>query len=711
MLTTSPDKDPDFTGRDEPVFDMKLIAPNLRFIREDYGPEVEEQLYEVWGISREETRERNRWITYDCALALNKAMVEVTGDPEVTYKAGLRSSETSELGAVYYAAKLLATTRLIYTRFPTWGKSMTNITEYELLDISDNEARFEFRVKEGYPDHPLFDAKRKGILASIPLSQGLPPAEIIEEQCINEGAPTCIYRVRWTTPGSKYRFMSTMTVLGTALGLGSGFLLPGHPALWAVGGLFAGLGLGGLRRMARRARLALDKTRMQEGQIGTLEGLIHTQRDQATRLQTLREISDLLHRSTGERELIATATERICKRLRFERVIYWRAENDRLMPAGGAGIAPELAAAMGELWLPLKPSTEGRPLDLPLFGRVLESGEGQRINDVGAYRDQLTPRGQALLDRISPGPFVVVPVRSEGVGVGVLAADRPHQGAGVSDADQSMLEQVANQLGLALDNVRMLESLRQQKQELENNLMLTEKFSQYLQPNVVQRLRENPSERLEIGGTTIRASVLFSDIKGFTEWAEGRESAEVVDCLNQYFREMDAIIARTGGILDKRMGDGLMVVFLHPPGSSTDLFEAGLDDEDTPRHPAERALEAALDMQREARRQAELGADSGFPGKPIRVGVAHGWVHAGNIGSEHRIEYTVMGDTVNVASRLEHMCTPGSVFTTRLTLHNAGASQFPATPLGPTKLKGRKEPVQVMRLLTDDEIEGMGGEV
>jgi adenylate cyclase len=280
----------------------------------------------------------------------------------------------------------------------------------------------------------------------------------------------------------------------------------------------------------------------------------------------------------------------------------------------------------------------------------------------------------------------------------------------VTDADQSMLEQVANQLGLALDNVRMLDRLREQKKQLENELMLTEKFSHYLPTNVVQRLRDNPAERLEIGGKTIRASVLFSDIKGFTNWAEGRDSEEVVSKLNGYFREMDAIIAETGGILDKRMGDGLMVVFLHPPGVNTELLEEAMEDDGTPRprHPAERALEASTAMQREARRQQDLGTDSDYPGLPIRIGVAHGWLNAGNIGSRHRIEYTVIGDTVNVASRLEQLGQEGEVLTTRLTLHNAGASNFPATPLGPQRLKGREEPVQVMRLLSDEEIEALG---
>jgi class 3 adenylate cyclase len=700
--------DPDYTGREDRVFQAALLAPNLRFIRQVYGPEAEERLYQAWGVTREEAEDGTRWLSYDKALALNKAMVRVTGDPDVTYKAGLMHAETSEVGALFYIAKLLATPRAVYSRLPGWGKDLSKITAYELLEIREGEALLEFRMKDGYPDHPLLDAKRRGTLAAIPMSFGLPPAVVVEEACMNRGDPTCIYRVTWQTPGSKYTVGIALMVLGAVAGFLLGLTIHGHPMWWAAAGLLGGLLVGALRRGVRRLRLAQDKMRLQEGQIGTLEELAKEQREQASRLEVLREISNLLHRLTGEGELVLTATDLICRRLDFARVLYWRADGDRLVPAGGAGLSEGVSGGMQDLWLPLNPELDGRPADLPLFGLVLQSMQGRRVADVASFRAKLSPRGQAMLDRLAPGPFVVVPVRSEGVGVGVLAAEREGGGT-VSDADQSMLQQVANQLGLAMDNARMLDRLMDQKKRLEHELMLTEKFSHYLPSNVVKGLRDNPEKRLEIGGDTIRASVLFSDIKGFTEWSEGRPSEEVVALLNGYFREMDAIIARTGGILDKRMGDGLMVVYLHPPGSNTAICEQGLDDPDAPRHPAQRALEAALAMQREARRQAVLGIEGGFPGLPIRIGVAHGWLNAGNIGSAHRIEYTVIGDTVNVASRLEQLCEPGDVVTTRLTLHNAGASSFPATPLGPQKLKGRNEPVHAMRLLRDEEIEGLGG--
>ncbi len=705
--------DPDYTGREDRVFQAVLLAPNLRFIRKVYGPEVEEEIYRVWGVNREEAADGSRWITYDTALALSKAMVEVTGDKEITYKAGLMHSETTELGPVFYIAKLLAAPRAVYARIPGFGKDLSKITSYKLLDIGDNHARLEFTLQDGYPDHPLLDAKRRGTLAAISMSFGLPPAEVTEETCMNRGDPSCIYMVRWESPGSKYKIGGALMVLGAVLGVGMSWLIHGSAAWWGLAGALLGLIYLAMHRALRRQRMAQDRMRTQEGEIGALEELARNQSDQASRLEVLRQISDLLHKSTDETALILTATELVSKQLAFARVLYWKVEGDRLVAASGAGVDDSLLSGMGALWLPLNPDTDGRDPDLPLFGRVLQTMKGRRIPDVAAFREQLTTRGKAMLDRIAPGPFVVVPVRSQGEGVGLLAAERREGGTTVTDADQSMLQQVANQVGMAMDNVRYLQGLQRQKKELEAALLLAQKYAHYLPTPVVDQLREDPSLALELGGKPIRATVLFSDIKGFTQWAKDRDPKTVVARLNRYFAAMDEVIAETGGILDKRMGDGLMVVFLHPEGITTDFFDLIVDDDDDgatgdpPQHPAERALDCAQSMQREVTRLAASDEEHGFPGLSIRIGVAHGDLVAGNLGSRHRLEYTVIGDVVNVASRLEQLCTPGSVFTTRLTLHHAGATRYPATPLGARVLKGREGRVEVLKLLNDEEISAM----
>jgi adenylate cyclase len=162
-------------------------------------------------------------------------------------------------------------------------------------------------------------------------------------------------------------------------------------------------------------------------------------------------------------------------------------------------------------------------------------------------------------------------------------------------------------------------------------------FQYYLDPSVVHRLLEAP-ERLRLGGESRQCSVLFSDIAGFTGIAEKLPPEKLVMMMNLYLGEMTEIIIRHGGFLDKYIGDAIMAVF----GAPVEL-----------ENHAEAASLAALDCHR---RLAELSRDfeqRGLPPLQSRIGVNTGSMVVGNMGSETRMNYTAMGDAVNLASRLE----------------------------------------------------------
>jgi adenylate cyclase len=162
-------------------------------------------------------------------------------------------------------------------------------------------------------------------------------------------------------------------------------------------------------------------------------------------------------------------------------------------------------------------------------------------------------------------------------------------------------------------------------------------FQYYLDPSVVHRLLEAP-ERLRLGGESRQCSVLFSDIAGFTGIAEKLTPEKLVTMMNLYLGEMTEIIIQHGGFLDKYIGDAIMAVF----GAPVELVNHG-----------EAACRAALDCHR---RLFELSLDfeqRGLPRLRCRIGVNTGSMVVGNMGSETRMNYTAMGDAVNLASRLE----------------------------------------------------------
>ncbi|WP_243237405.1 CHASE2 domain-containing protein [Heliobacterium chlorum] len=164
-------------------------------------------------------------------------------------------------------------------------------------------------------------------------------------------------------------------------------------------------------------------------------------------------------------------------------------------------------------------------------------------------------------------------------------------------------------------------------------------FGRYVSPTVVDQLLSRP-EMVHLGGQRVDTTILFSDIRGFTSYSEGRTPEEVVGRLNEYFSRMTQVIFKHGGTLDKFMGDGIMAVFGAP-----------IADPDHALH----ALEAAKEMCSTLEEMNQGWRERGEPLFNLGVGLNSGPVLAGNIGSEERMEYTVIGEDVNLSSRLESL--------------------------------------------------------
>ena len=166
---------------------------------------------------------------------------------------------------------------------------------------------------------------------------------------------------------------------------------------------------------------------------------------------------------------------------------------------------------------------------------------------------------------------------------------------------------------------------------------LQEMFSRYASSELVDTLLKNPGS-INIGGSTKNATILFSDIAGFTKLSSRMTPEGVVKTMNQYLSRMTEVVLNHEGEIDKFIGDAVMARF----GVLVDLPNPGLA--------AVRTAWAMLEELKVLLADWEKEQKEGFS---IRIGIASGPVLAGNIGSERRMEFTVMGSTVNLASRLE----------------------------------------------------------
>ncbi len=236
-----------------------------------------------------------------------------------------------------------------------------------------------------------------------------------------------------------------------------------------------------------------------------------------------------------------------------------------------------------------------------------------------------------------------------------------------------------NELGLAIND--MAKGL-QERERLKTG------FARYVSQHVLERLLHTEGS-LKLEGERRKITVLFSDIRQFTTLSENLPPEQVVSLLNSYFERMIEVIFRNQGTLDKFLGDGLMVEFGAP-----------LEDDKQEIH----AVTCALEMNKEL---AKLGAQWEREGRPrfeIGVGIHTGFAIVGNIGSERRIEYTAIGDTVNVASRLQVATKTlnSPILISETTFSALPQSMFKHKSLGPLQLRGRGSEVNVYSILPFD---------
>ncbi len=210
--------------------------------------------------------------------------------------------------------------------------------------------------------------------------------------------------------------------------------------------------------------------------------------------------------------------------------------------------------------------------------------------------------------------------------------------------------------------------------------LMQDSFGKYVGAEVLNLILDNPKS-VWLKGRRTEATVLFTDIRGFTSYSEVKEPEEVVEKLNDYFDIASRIILEHGGYVDKFVGDAVLGVFGVPAPHPDHI---------------ERAVQAAFEMQKAFVRKGEQLQNPLL--QAVGIGLNTGVVVSGNIGSQAKMEYTVIGDTVNVASRLNGLAGPGEVILSK-SIYQALQGQITAEARPPQKIKGKLEPLEVFRLL------------
>ena len=283
--------------------------------------------------------------------------------------------------------------------------------------------------------------------------------------------------------------------------------------------------------------------------------------------------------------------------------------------------------------------------------------------------------GQSILMQQVRSAICVPLMGGEDRVLGVIYVDNVSSSHRFTEDDLNFVVAFSGIAAVAIENSQYAERIRREALARSN-------FERYFTPQLAQRIASSEGAT-RLGGDKREVAVLFSDIRGFTALSETMPPSDMATLLTDYFTEMVDCVFRNEGTLDKFIGDAVMAQWGAPIGSSED---------------PDKAMQAAIEMMQELEKLNKKWRDEGRPELEIGIGLNFGEAFAGNIGSERRLEYTVIGDTVNTASRLCSAAGPGEILISD-EMRRALSKKVKLAECPPMELKGKSQPVPVYRVI------------
>jgi len=296
------------------------------------------------------------------------------------------------------------------------------------------------------------------------------------------------------------------------------------------------------------------------------------------------------------------------------------------------------------------------------------------LTDNAAVDDRFKGGQSILVQSVRSAMCIPLMAGAEQV-LGLLYVDNLTSTNSFSDEDLQFLIAFGGLAAIAIKNSRFAEQIQRQA-------MVRSNFERYFAPNVAAEIAQQQGA-VKLGGDKRPVTVLFSDIRGFTTMSETMSPEGIAGLLSDYFTEMVDIIFSHGGTLDKFIGDAIMALWGAPIAHADD---------------ADRAVQAAIAMQRAIVTLNAKWEKEGRPKIGVGIGINYGDSFAGNIGSHLRLEYTVIGDTVNVASRLCSNAKAGEILISD-PLYQLTKEKPPVDAREPLSVKNRAQAVPVWSVL------------
>ena len=621
-----------------PHFHASVVLPYVLESKRLIGTEQTTRILLRVGFTEDYFRSNTNWVS----IEFFNYFIEEFGkleDPVTLHRAaGYRTTTQEILGTNYYVLKHFLTPATAFKSMGYFFPKFNKTRIYQVTESSSRHCRIRLLTPDVkyLPTHPAAEANWLAIIdAYVKLLTGA-PAQIEVVRSSWRGDPYCEYLVKWRLPIFTTR---NLLVLGSSA-VGFNFLVAAlkagkvseslqHPYILAA---FTTVGLAliiSAWRFREKYLNMIDVLRRFEGDADDrykeLQSSKSTLEKGYQEGKVLEKINTDISRSEDLSGILDTALKAVCTSFEFQRAFLMLTdEKFNFLRTASVFGRPEEAEKLWQFKVDIRAKREN-PM---VLSSVYHSGQSILISDINEHKFQLNDVSRALIEKLQTKSFAMVPIPSDEKNWGVLIADKGREGGAITRRDLVAMQRVAQSLGLALDK----------KSKVEHEIKVRQIFQKFVPGNVVEQTLGIAEPTL--GGQSKDAICLFMDIRNFTTFSESVPPEVLCEILNRIFDALHDVTHKAGGVIDKFLGDGALVTWGAVPGTVVDC---------------NLAVAAAQEFLKKVEAiDLELTA-KGLMSLKVGIGIHKGKVIAGNIGNQQRMEFTVIGNTVNKAARLEQL--------------------------------------------------------
>jgi len=656
---------------DGPLYNSRIIRVYIEYIKKHY-PHLEiGSILSDAGITNYEVEDQGHWFTQHQVDRFHDILVEKTGDPDISRKVGRYAASSGGMGPAKQFTLGLMSLTSVYLLMQKLYSIMSRGATLKVKKLGSNKVEIISTPKPGVMEKLYQCDNRIGTFESLAKLFTEKFANIEHPTCIHRGGDLCRYIITWgKTPSLIWKRVKNYSLLlGILVSLGLFFVLPLMPWISIVL-LFSSLTLTFSFYSEHLEKKGLTKTIETQGDAAKdLLDEINIRYNNALLVQEIGQATSML---LDTQKLLKSVTETMEERLDFDRGGIWLANKEKtsLCYNVGYGYDPGIEKFLKKSDFHLdRPRSKGPAI------QAFKQQKPYLVNDIAEVEEGLSKKSLEFVKKTGAQSFICAPVIYEGESLGVLFVDNLTSKRPLSQSDKSLLMGIAPQIAISIHNAISYQRLQESK-EREHNLRKL--FEKYVPAPVIKQYVDSKEVDLFRGEESF-ITALFLDIRGFTASSEAMEARNVVSFLNEYFEKCSLVISKENGHINKYTGDGFFAIFGAPEKTEDHTMLA---------------FNAAC-------RILELSKRLILEGKLMGVGIGlnTGRAILGNIGSQTKIEYTAVGDTINTAARLQEFTKLFHEFPIIMSRNAwkelAEHPYHPAlTNLGMQKIRGKKEKLE-----------------